>query len=255
MKAGEKIRGKLDGQILECIYEFFAAGSGGSAPESTGKCSGCTEKGRDYEPVIPHRGSRQICESWWGQAWCANLEKYADYASRLERGRRYFRSGTVVDLKIRGGRVEARVQGSRKVPYKVDIRISPLSEEKCQEIIARCGRKIQTIDKLINGEFPDELRDLFTGENGLFPSPREISFNCTCPDWALMCKHVAAAMYGIGVRFDENPFYFFHLRGIDVDRFIDVALENKVESMLRNAEQPSERILRETDLTGLFGVL
>ena len=213
------------------------------------------KKGRDYEPVMPHRGSRQICESWWGQAWCANLEKYADYASRLERGRRYFRSGTVVDLKIRGGRVEARVQGSRKVPYKVDIRISPLSEEKGQEIIARGGRKIQTIDKLINGEVPDELRDLFTGENGLFPSPREISFNCTCPDWALMCKHVAAAMYGIGVRFDENPFYFFHLRGIDVDRFIDVALENKVESMLRNAEQPSERILRETDLTGLFGVL
>ena len=192
------------------------------------------KKGRDYEPVMPHRGSRQICESWWGQAWCANLEKYADYASRLERGRRYFRSGTVVDLKIRGGRVEARVQGSRKVPYKVDIRISPLSEEKCQEIIARCGRKIQTIDKLINGEFPDELRDLFTGENGLFPSPREISFNCTCPDWALMCKHVAAAMYGIGVRFDENPFYFFHLRGIDVDRFIDVALENKGEDPSRD---------------------
>ena len=160
-----------------------------------------------------------------------------------------------MDLKIRGGRVEARVQGSRKVPYTVDIRLSPLSEEKCQEIIARCGRKIQTIDKLINGEFPDELRDLFTGENGLFPSPREISFNCSCPDWALMCKHVAAAMYWIGVRFDENPFYFFHLRGIDVDRFIDVALENKVESMLRNAEQLSERILRETDLTGLFGVL
>ena len=214
-----------------------------------------TKKGRHYEPVIVKTTRGPICESWWGQAWCANLEKYADYASRLERGRRYFRSGTVVDLKIRGGRVEARVQGSRKVPYKVDIRISPLSEEKCQEIIARCGRKIQTIDKLINGEFPDELRDLFTGENGLFPSPREISFNCTCPDWALMCKHVAAAMYGIGVRFDENPFYFFHLRGIDVDRFIDVALENKVESMLRNAEQPSERILRETDLTGLFGVL
>ena len=250
MKAGEKIRGKLDGQISfsQPAVEVLRR----KAQESVRDAQ---KKGRDYEPVMPHRGSRQICESWWGQAWCANLEKYADYASRLERGRRYFRSGTVVDLKIRGGRVEARVQGSRKVPYKVDIRISPLSEEKCQEIIARCGRKIQTIDKLINGEFPDELRDLFTGENGLFPSPREISFNCTCPDWALMCKHVAAAMYGIGVRFDENPFYFFHLRGIDVDRFIDVALENKVESMLRNAEQPSERILRETDLTGLFGVL
>ena len=214
------------------------------------------KKGQKYEPALPHKGTRKICESWWGQAWCQNLERYADYASRLERGRRYFRSGTVVDLKIRGGRVEARVQGSRKVPYKVDIRISPLSEEKCQAIIERCGRKIRTIDKLINGEFPEELKDLFTGENGLFPNPAEISFVCSCPDWAIMCKHVAAVMYGIGVRFDENPFFFFHLRGIDIDRFIDVTLENKVESMLQNADADSPRILHETtDLTELFGVL
>ena len=213
------------------------------------------KKGQTYEPAAPHGKGRQICESWWGQAWCANLEQYADYASRLERGRRYFRSGTVVDLKIRGGRVEARVQGSRKVPYKVDIRISPLSEEKCQAIIERCGRKIRTIDKLINGEFPEELKDLFTGENGLFPTPAEISFICSCPDWAIMCKHVAAAMYGIGVRLDENPFFFFYLRGIDVDRFIDVTLENKVESMLANADTESDRILQDADLTGLFGVL
>lgn len=213
------------------------------------------KKGQKFEPVIPHGGRKQICESWWGQAWCSNLEQYADYASRLDRGRRYFRSGTVVDLKIRGGRVEARVQGSRKIPYKVEIRISPLSEEKCQAIIKRCGRRIQTIDRLINGEFPEELKDLFTGENGLFPTPAEISFNCSCPDWALMCKHVAAAMYGIGVRLDENPFFFFHLRGIDIDRFIDVTLENRVESMLANAERPSSRIIEEADLTELFGVL
>ena len=113
-----------------------------------------------------------------------------------------------------------------------------------------------TIDKLINGEFPEELKDLFTGENGLFPNPAEISFICSCPDWAIMCKHVAAVMYGIGVRFDENPFFFFHLRGIDIDRFIDVTLENKVESMLQNADADSPRILHETaDLTELFGVL
>lgn len=215
------------------------------------------KKGQTFEPALPHPDAegRQICRSWWGQAWCENLEQYADYASRLDRGRRYFRSGTVVDLRIRGGRVEARVQGSRKVPYKVDIRISPLSEEKCQSILECCGRKIRTIDRLINGEFPEELKDLFTGENGLFPTPAEISFICSCPDWALMCKHVAAAMYGIGVRLDENPFFFFHLRGIDVDRFIDVALENKVESMLRNAETDSGRVLRGADLTDLFGVL
>ncbi len=213
------------------------------------------KKGQTYEPVLPHKGSRKICESWWGQAWCANLERYADYSSRLERGRRYFRSGTVVDLKIRGGKVEARVQGSRRVPYKVEIRISPLSEEKCQKILDRCGRKIRTIDSLINGEFPEGLKDLFSGEGGLFPNPAEISFICSCPDWALMCKHVAAVMYAIGVRFDENPFYFFHLRGIDVDRFIDVALENKVESMLQNADVDTPRILHEADITSLFGVL
>ena len=105
------------------------------------------------------------------------------------------------------------------------------------------------------GEFPEDLQELFVGGNGLFPEPKEISYQCSCPDWALMCKHVAAVMYAIGVRFDENPFYFFHLRGIDVDRFIDVALENKVESMLQNADVDTPRILHEADITSLFGVL
>ena len=211
-------------------------------------------KGQVFEPVIPAKG-RDICRSWWGKAWCTNLERYADYESRIERGKRYVRSGTVVDLKIHGGRVEARVQGSRKIPYKAVIRISPLSEEKCQRIIERCGKKIESLEKLIAGEFPEELKELFLEEDGLFPSPIEISFDCSCPDWALMCKHVAAAMYAIGVRLDENPFFFFVLRGIDVDRFIDVTLENKVESMLKNADQVTERVMDDADLTDLFGLL
>lgn len=211
-------------------------------------------RGQTYDPVIPAKG-REICRSWWGKAWCSNLERYADYESRIDRGKRYVRSGTVVDLKIQGGRVEARVQGSRKIPYKVAIRISPLSEEKCQRIIERCGRKIESLEKLVAGEFPEELKELFLEKDGLFPSPKEISFDCSCPDWALMCKHVAAAMYAIGVRLDENPFYFFALRGIDVDRFIDVTLENKVESMLRNADQVTDRMMGEVDLAELFGVL
>ena len=212
------------------------------------------KKGQNPEPVIPERLRGDICTSWWGKAWCENLERYADFASRIERGKRYVRSGTVVDLKIVKGKVTARVQGSRKTPYKVEIRISPLSEEKCQSIIEKCGRKISNLERLIDGEFPEELKDLFIGEDGLFPTPREISFTCSCPDWALMCKHVAAAMYGIGVRFDENPFFFFHLRGIDVDRFIDVALESRVESMLENADCPSQRIIEDADLTSLFGI-
>ena len=205
------------------------------------------KKNKDYAPVPPIKG-RNICQSWWGQAWCRNLEQYADYESRLDRGKRYVKTGTVIDLKIKKGKVEARVQGTRRAPYKVEIRISPLSEENCQKIIEKCGRRIENMESLIKGEFPMDLQELFTGKDGLFPTPREISFSCSCPDWALMCKHVAAAMYGIGVRLDENPFYFF-------DRFINVALESKVESMLRNAEKSSDRIIEDADLTALFGVL
>lgn len=212
------------------------------------------KKKQNYEPIPPIK-ERNICQSWWGQAWCHNLEQYADYESRLDRGKRYVKTGTVIDLKIKKGKVEARVQGSRKTPYKVEIRISPLSEENCQKIIEKCGRRIENMESLIGGEFPLDLQELFTGKGGLFPTPKEISFSCSCPDWALMCKHVAAVMYGIGVRLDENPFYFFELRGINVDRFINVALENKVESMLRNAENRSDRIIEGADLTALFGVI
>ena len=214
-----------------------------------------TKKGRHYEPVIVKTTRGPICESWWGQAWCENLEGYADYASRLERGQRYVRSGAVVDLQIRNGSVEAKVQGRRKAPYKVTIHIGRLSEEKCQSIIGRCNQKISSIETLVSGEFPEELKDIFTEEGGLFPTPREISFSCTCPDWALMCKHVAAVMYAIGVRFDENPFYFFELRGIDVDRFINVALENRLDLMLEHADCSSDRIIGSDSVSALFGIL
>ena len=217
--------------------------------------SSARRKGQTMEPAIPQTRSGPICQSWWGQAWCRNLEGYADYSTRLERGRRYIRSGTVLDLKIHKGRIEARVQGSRRVPYKVEIRISPLSEEKCQLILEKCGRRIRTMEDLIYGRFPEELKDLFTQQDGLFPRPTEISFMCSCPDWALMCKHVAAVMYGVGLRLDENPFYFFELRGIDVDRFIDVALDNKVERMLENASAVTSRIMDTGEMGDLFGIL
>ena len=224
------------------------------AAEST---KNAAKKGKALEPAYPVNRRGEICTSWWGKAWCDNLERYADYESRIERGKRYVRSGTVVDLKIAKGKVTARVQGSRKTPYKVEIRISPLSEEKCQKIIEKCSRKISNLEKLIHGEFPEDLKELFTQQEGLFPAPTEISFNCSCPDWALMCKHVAAAMYGIGLRLDENPFFFFELRGIDVDRFINVALESKVESMLSHADIRTDRMLDidPGEITELFGVL
>lgn len=147
------------------------------------------------------------------------------------------------------------VQGTRKAPYKIEIRISPLSEEKCQSIIQKCGRKMENIEQLMSGNFPVEMQELFQGKDGFFPTPKEISFQCSCPDWALMCKHVSAVLYGVGVRLDEQPLLFFELRGIDVGRFIDVTLANKVEEMLANEGKPSDRIIDEADIRGVFGVM
>ena len=211
------------------------------------------KKGNKLEPVTVQ--GRNIVQNWWGRAWCENLEQYADYESRLDRGKRYVRAGAVLDLKIQKGKILARVQGTRKVPYKVEIRISPLSEEKCQSIIEKCGSKIENMEELLNGNFPVQMQELFQGKDGLFPTPREISFSCSCPDWALLCKHVAAALYGVGVRLDEQPLLFFELRGIEIGRFIDVTIANRVEAMLANEGRASSRIIEDEDIGALFGVL
>ena len=210
------------------------------------------KKGKRLEPVVIQ--GRKIAKSWWGRAWCDNLERDADYESRLDRGKRYVKTGAVIDLSITKGRIQAKVQGSRKTPYKVEIRISPLSEERCQEILQKCGKRVETLEKLLSGDFPEELKELFTQRGGLFPSSREISFSCSCPDWALMCKHVAAVLYGIGARLDESPSLFFELRGIEMGRFIDVAIANRVERMLKNAGRTSGRTIDEGDIRGLFGI-
>ena len=211
------------------------------------------KKGNKLEPVTVQ--GRNIVQNWWGRAWCENLEQYADYESRLDRGKRYVRAGAVLDLKIQKGKILARVQGTRKVPYKVEIRISPLSEEKCQSIIEKCGSKIENMEELLNGNFPEQMQELFQGKDGLFPTPREISFSCSCLDWALLCKHVAAALYGVGVRLDEQPLLFFELRGIEIGRFIDVTIANRVEAMLANEGRASSRIIEDEDIGALFGVL
>lgn len=211
-------------------------------------------KGIVYDPVVVE--GRSICSSWWGNAWCENLERYADYASRIDRGKRYVRNGSVVDLQITRGKVTARVQGTRKTPYKVEIRISPLSEEKCQAIMEKCGKKLSSLETLLDGSFPEDMKDVFFEENALFPSPAEISLNCSCPDWALMCKHVAAALYGIGTRFDRDPMLFFELRGIDVERFIDVTLQDRVDEMLSMVDNRTSRMMDDDiDLSAIFGSL
>lgn len=210
--------------------------------------------GKDWQPVFAE--GRKLADTWWGKAWDDNLESYSDYSNRIVRGRTYLRNGAVVDLRISGGVARAKVQGSRAKPYDVTVTIDPLDGAREEAILSKCSSRISTVEALAAGDIPEDVRDLFTSAGeGLFPSPREIHFKCSCPDWAYMCKHVAAVLYGIGKRFDDDPLLFFELRGMDFEPLIGKSVEQKLESMLANAGKPSDRIIPQDELAGLFGVV
>lgn len=207
----------------------------------------------DLKPVIIE--GRNIAKTWWGKAWNNNLEIYADYSNRLARGRSYIRTGAIFDLKIETGVVNALVQGSRPNPYEVTVEIAPLDHELLEKIGELCQDNIKDLEELLQGKFPKELVRIFTlEEEGLFPRNEDIKFACTCPDWAYMCKHVVAVLYGIGNRFDQDPTLFFKLRNIDFSYLISKTIEQKMDSMLKNANKPSKRILEDKDISELFGL-
>ncbi len=214
------------------------------------------KEGRDPHPVEP-RG-RSVATTWWGKAWCENLTRYADFSNRVGRGKRYVNAGCVVDLKIHTGGVEAIVQGSRNDPYRVAVSIDPMDEAAYKKVVEGTTVRAKSLDALAAGDFPDELKGiLFDKERGVFPSPRQIHMRCSCPDGALLCKHVAAALYGVGTYLDSEPLLLFKLRGVDVDALIKKTVEEKLTSMLKNADVKSPRVLDVDDagLTELFGVL
>ena len=134
------------------------------------------EKHKEYEPVCPAPKSRKICTSWWGDAWCRNLERYADWTNRIGRGKSYVRNGAVLDLKIDGGTIRAKVQGSRSKPYDVAITIAPLPAKRRKEIERQAAGKIEDLESLTSGKFPEEMKELFFEKGGLFPEPKEIKF-------------------------------------------------------------------------------
>lgn len=211
------------------------------------------KKNPDIEPVILE--GRALAKNWWGKTWNLNLESYADYENRINRGKSYVRNNMVLDLKITKGKVKAKVQGSRKKPYDVEISIDILNKEKWERVTALCNNSIESLEQLVEGKFPKELDVLFKEkEYGLFPAPKEIHFDCSCPDWASMCKHVAAVLYGIGSRLDSNPMLFFELRDIDSQELVRKSVEKKLENMLKNAGKKSKREIELKDITDIFGL-
>lgn len=211
------------------------------------------KKNPEIQPVIIE--GRTIAKSWWGKAWNLNLESYADYSNRISRGKSYVKNNAVLDLKIWKGKVEAKVQGSGSKPYDVMIRIDVLDEKKREQVTRLCNHRIDSLEQLIEGKFPKELEALFTDRKyGMFPSPKEIHFDCSCPDWASMCKHVAAVLYGIGARLDQDPMLFFELRDLEGQELVRKSMERKLESMLKNAGSKSKREIPKKDISDLFGL-
>jgi uncharacterized Zn finger protein len=180
-----------------------------------------TKKGQAVSPV--NIEGKAIVTTFWGKAWCTNLESYSDFANRLPRGRSYVRNGSVVDLKIEKGRIKALVSGSEL--YEIEIDIAALPKQKWSALKAQCAGKIGTLVELLQGKLSKAVMETVTDrDKGLFPKPKEIEMKCSCPDYAGMCKHIAATMYGVGNRLDSSPELLFTLRCVDHMELIEQAI-------------------------------
>ncbi len=207
------------------------------------------KNGQAASPVL--LDSRKIASTFWGKAWCDNLEAYSDYANRLPRGRTYVRNGSVVDLQISQGKVTARVSGSEL--YKIEIKIKPLAAGLWKSIQTECAGKIDSLIELLQGKLSSSVMQIVTRpEQGLFPTPKEIELDCSCPDWADLCKHVAASLYGVGARLDQSPELLFLLRGVDPADLISQA--SAAEAVRQTAGGKGAAAMSETEIADVFGI-
>ncbi len=205
------------------------------------------EAGVELAPVVID--GRKIARTFWGASWCTNLECYSDFANRLPRGRTYVRNGSVIHLGIEPGKLHALVSGSEI--YEIEIGIKRLAASRWKSLKKRCTGKIGSLVELLRGDLSKEVMEVVTQEkNGLFPAAKEISFRCSCPDWASMCKHVAATLYGVGARIDQSPQMLFRLRGVDPAELLKTALKRPVVA----TSVPKGRIIAGDDLADVFGV-
>ena len=202
------------------------------------------KKGRNIQPVEIE--GRTIARSFWGKRWCDHLESFSDYANRLPRGRTYVRNGSVCHLEVHPGRIDAIVMGSEL--YDVTIRIGKLKAAVWKSIKHRCSGRIGSVLELLQGKLSRQVMGVVTDrEHGLFPKPGEIRFDCSCPDWATMCKHVAAVLYGVGSRLDDRPESLFLLRGVD-------SAELVATGMALPGAAATDDALADDALAGIFGI-
>lgn len=212
------------------------------------KMAALKKKGHPVSPITID--GREIAKSFWGKSWCQNLESYSDFASRLPRGRTYVRNGSVVDLQIAKGEIVAHVAGSEL--YKVTIGVKPVAAKRWKAICGDCAGSVGSLVELLQGRLAHSVMDRVCRKgDGLFPAPEEISLACSCPDWAAMCKHVAAVLYGVGARLDESPQLLFLLRNVDES---DLLAGVGPDLMLARSAPTTAKRLEDPDVAALFGL-
>jgi len=205
------------------------------------------KKGLDITPVEIE--GRKMVRTFWGKAWCDHLESFSDYENRLPRGRTYVRNGSVCHLDIAKGEVNAMVSGSSL--YTVKVAVKTLPRKKWKDVKNRCAGQIGSLLELLQGRLSKNVMSVVTDRNkGLFPLPGEISLHCSCPDWAVMCKHVAAALYGVGARLDEKPELLFLLRGVDYEELISA----DVGVVTAAASKGGRKRIADDALADVFGI-
>lgn len=203
------------------------------------------KKGMEIHPI--ELEGRKIAASFWGKGWCDHLESFSDYSNRLPRGRTYVRNGSVCHLDIQAGQIQAFVSGSEL--YKVVITIKTLPPKTWKGIKDKCRGQIGSMLELLQGKLSDNVMTVVSDrKDGLFPKPGEIELKCSCPDWATMCKHVAAVLYGVGSRLDHHPGLLFLLRGVNAEELI------AAEVALPAAGLAAEDALAGDGLAEIFGI-
>ncbi len=206
------------------------------------------KKGHAVSPVVIT--GRAIATTVWGKAWCTNMEAYSDYANRLPRGRTYARNGSVVDLQIAPGKIDAHVSGS--MMYSITITVTPLEKPAWEKLCGECAGGIDSLVELLQGRFAAGVMErLCRQQDGLFPTPKQIKLRCSCPDGAYLCKHVAAVLYGVGARLDHQPELLFTLRQVAATDLLAKA----GTGLAASANTPAnERTLAADDVSALFGL-
>lgn len=205
------------------------------------------KKGFSVEPLALKK-PRHIATTFWGRHWCDHIESLSTFANRLPRGRTYVRNGSVCHLSIQKGVVQALVSGSRL--YSVEITIEPLKKAHWERIKKQCAGHIGSLLDLLSGELSQETMALVcTPNQGLFPATQDIHLACDCPDWARLCKHTAAVLYGVGSRLDQHPEHLFLLRGVNHEALIDLS-----PTLTEAPLNPKRRRLDTTTLSEVFNI-